>query len=561
MSIVILILALSAVKLPENSTVEFGKTTTGLGGSESELFRITQKRESVTIVYDRWGDAFRFYGDTGKIHLTNTIPFDTYQDLWDSLAAYYFFALDAGYSSKMIIAYDAHVHGHITVEYSSDTGVVSKKVSFSGLSYDRPFQRVLDVVAKMGLWATASVDQVRSGNITFALPRWTPRMLKYITESGAAPEMTRAIIALVDSTTTHKGSDWRWAAKGPLLVFAESSVSVLNAALSHRNPQVRVLALNTITDAFGDSAVPLVRKALRNSCSEVRYSAAIFLAQRGSADAMPVLYKSLRDATFTQSASAKVLLAMKTPEALDTLLAWALRAPSQQVSQVPGLGHLADERVSPILRRLFAEGLCRPSDIGKRPSDTIMFDTLATFLADDAGQNHRREDAVNALLRLDKYRDAVPAMHAAFKRWPGDVSIMDGLGALHDSTYFDTFVHYARYGSAWQKNHAACDLAYFNSDLGHELKLRVLSSDSADAYAVISFITQPDPRAYGRLISLLQDDRPGSAMVYWSCKALVALGDRRAIPELEKRLARAEPWQREHDIEPALKALREKVQR
>ena len=166
---------------------------------------------------------------------------------------------------------------------------------------------------------------------------------------------------------------------------------------------------------------------------------------------------------------------------------------------------------------------------------------------------------VNALLRLAKYRDALPAMRTAFKKWPGDGNIMYGLGVLHDSTYFDTFVHYATGGSAGQKNAAVGALAYFNSDLGRTLKLRVLSSDSASVYAVRAFITQPDPRAYSRLIALLQDEKTTRAMICWICEALGALGDRRAIPYVEKAFEESSEWGRTHYIGPALESLRRKA--
>jgi len=276
MSIVFVVLALYVAKLPESSMVEFRQTSSGLGESGTEEFTISQKDRSVIITYDKLGDSWRLRRDrdSTKTHLVNRIPVDVYQDFWDTLTAYRFFDMDSEYSNRTR-AEDAYRYGSVAVEYTSRAGVVSKRVSFSGVWYlPEPFQRVYDAVTRMSLWATASVEQVRAGNIAFALPRWTPRMLRYIRESGDAPEVTEHVLALVDSTTTHKGDRYPRGAKGALLAFGESSVSTLDSALSHTNPLVRLLVLTTITDALADRAVPSARRMLSDSFAPVRYNAA-----------------------------------------------------------------------------------------------------------------------------------------------------------------------------------------------------------------------------------------------------------------------------------------------
>ena len=239
MSIVFLALALSVAKLPESSMVEFSQTTSGWGGSRTEEFTITQKGRSVIINYGKLGDSWhlRRDRDSTRTHLVNRVPVDVYQDLWDSLGVCGFFALDTSYVSQRVVS-DAGRDGYIVAEYSTNAKTVSKRVSFSGIGYlGNPFQRVYNGVAGMSIWATASVEQVRKGNIAFALTRWTPRMLKYIRESGNAPEMTRYILALVDSTTANGRSEWSGKARGALRGLAESSVGTLDAALSHQTPQ------------------------------------------------------------------------------------------------------------------------------------------------------------------------------------------------------------------------------------------------------------------------------------------------------------------------------------
>jgi hypothetical protein len=567
MSIVFLVLSLGVAKLPESSTVEFSQTVSGMMLNSVETFRITQTGNSVRIAYDKRQSWWRGRGVNDSAHLSAPIPVDVYGDLWDSLTACRFFGLDSHYYlySQEIATDMPYKDGYVRVEYpGKDRAVSSRKVAFSGTGLPpEPLRPAFDAVTRMTVWATASVEQARAGKIAFVAERWTPRMLRYIRESGYAPEMTRDIIALVDSTTTRNGPYHRVFAQGALLAFADTALSVLDSALSHPNPQVRLLALTIVTDTLGDRAVPLARKMLGDTFGEVRYKAAIFLAKRGSTDAMPVLYESLHDSAYTQSVSARVLLDLGTAEALDTMFAWAEHASYQEVSNLiywSGIGELTDERVSPVMRRLFASGSVEPKfilrDVGKRPSDSIMFDTVAAFVHDHPG-----ERTVSALLRLSKYRDALPAMRAAFKKWPGNADLMSGLGTLHDSAYFDTFVHYSKTGSAGQKNAAVGALAYFNSDLGRELKLRVLSSESASVYAVMAFITQPDPRAYNRLIALLQDEKTTPAMICWICEALGALGDRRAIPYVEKAYRESGEWGRTRYIGPALESLRRKAKK
>jgi HEAT repeat protein len=549
-----LLLAFSLGRLPQSSTLTYYHQVAGCEDTRSEEFTIVQRGESAKVTC----------GDTTRAPVVGIVPIDAYEALWDSLQAWHFMRLDSLYCGEQHTR--MRQTRRISVEHTMRGRTASKSVTLTGWSgLGEPLPRMAEAVAQMAIWATASVDQARAGKLATALGQWTPRMLRYIKETGHATEMSEAIIRLVDSTSTSRGPGWAGLAGRALGALADSATTVLIPALSHPNPQVRLFILGILTETLKDKAVDFARAVLEDSFPAIRYNAAVFLARRGDTNVLPVLYQSLRDSLCKQQyLSAQALLALGAPAGLDTMFAWAQRVPYHDVKNLTGLNAMTDERVSLVLLRLFSARVWGSNDrkwllssLGRRPSDSLLFDSVAAFLATDSGRDNLREFTVSALLRIRGSRDALPAMQIAFANWPGDGQIMSGLGALRDSAYFDTFVHYARNGSAWQRNHAGHALAYFNSNLGRELKLQILASESVNVYAIMAFIEQPDPRAFAGLVDLLQDKRSSTAMVCWTCDALGVLGNRRAAPLLRKMRAMDEYEICRGYIDRALESLSE----
>jgi len=108
---------------------------------------------------------------------------------------------------------------------------------------------------------------------------------------------------------------------------SESAVADVANALADESPWVRhhaAEALGTIA-SDSDTAVPALAGALSDEDGQVRYTAAYSLACFGTdgAEAVPALAKALQDENrYTSGHAVTALRRIRTPEAVDTLLAW-----------------------------------------------------------------------------------------------------------------------------------------------------------------------------------------------------------------------------------------------
>jgi len=116
-------------------------------------------------------------------------------------------------------------------------------------------------------------------------------------------------------------------ALGDMGAAAESAVPDLASATSDPSERVRhhtVEALGTI-NRNPEIAVPALSRALSDEDGQVRYNAAYSLATFGTdaADAVPALAKALQDDNrYASGHAVTALRQIRTPEAVDTLLAW-----------------------------------------------------------------------------------------------------------------------------------------------------------------------------------------------------------------------------------------------
>jgi hypothetical protein len=116
-------------------------------------------------------------------------------------------------------------------------------------------------------------------------------------------------------------------ALGDMGCRAESAVPDVAHALKDAAPWVRHHAAEALGTIAGDpdTAVPALAEALSDEDGQVRYTAAYSLACFGTdgAEAVPALAKALHDENrYTSGHAVTALRRIRTPEAIDTLLAW-----------------------------------------------------------------------------------------------------------------------------------------------------------------------------------------------------------------------------------------------
>jgi HEAT repeat protein len=556
-AVVVVLVAWSAASaaLPKRSMVTYAHAG-GCIWMSSYALRATQIGDSATVevITDRLppgrADTFR-----------SRIPVDVYAMVWDSLVKTGFF------STALLPSYEGKVtrtgmqSGYISMEYDSGGITKAKRVGFHSEPTSPPeFVTVQRLASSFDPWARTTIEQFRHGDFLKALEalgrtfdvwpdgRKVSPQCEYIVRTGKAPELVRMIFDHLDKDTSTKPV---LTPNGVLMYLATRAAPAVLRELRNASPAVRSTAVGIVRRM--PSAKSLARyllPLLRDSSDRVRNEVATVLALQGRKEPATVLMRwFLAEGDSSRWSSVNIpglLVRIESKEGVDLILRWAEAKPPKTTLRVVGaLAEVRDPRVTDVYRKITEAGLADSGEwlrpmvcvIGYRPSDTILLGWVSSRLLSDTSSSLLADGAAD-LVRLSQWTRTAPLLRTLFVSRNRNPAVLQALGDVRDTTFYDSFRFYSANSDAGRRTAAVAALARFDDAESRRLRLVALNRSDVTPGIAASFETQPDPNARDRLVDLL---RSSDWLVRKAAtKALGKLGDPSVVPDLRSSVAEDE---------------------
>ena len=176
----------------------------------------------------------------------------------------------------------------------------------------------------------------------------------------------------------------------------------------------------------------------------------------------------------------------------------------------------------------------------------MLSDTASSLLADGARN----------LVRLSQWTPTAALLRNLFVSRDRNPSVLQALGDMHDTTFYDSFRFYSADSDADRRTAAVAALARFDDPESRRLRQVALNRADVTPGIVASYDTQPDPNARDRLVDLL---RSADWLVRKAAtKALGKLGDPSVVPDLRASVAQDENGYVDEDARRVIKLLERK---
>jgi HEAT repeat protein len=542
-------LSAGSAALPKRSMVKYYHG----GGCESYTsytLRATQRGDSAVVeiaASDRTGP------------FVSRVPVDVYAMVWDSL-------LGAGFFSSLLQSYSAPRYGtglyggYISLEYDSAGVRKAKKVSFSNEPMSPPeFVTAQRLASSFDPWARTTIEQFRHGDFLKALEAlgrtaedWLGSTKKspqcdYLEHTGKAPEIIRLIFDRIGRDMGPEPGPMH-AGNRVLTYFAPSALPAVLKGLRHDSPTVRSTAVGIVRRLpRAKSLVRYLLPLLRDSSDRVRNEVATVLALQGRKEPADVLMRWFLAEGDSSSWSTVdipgLLVRIESKEGIDLILRWALAKPPRTTLRVVGaLAEVQDPRVTDVYWKIIEAGLADSGEwlrpmvrvIGYRPSDTILLGWVSSRLLSDTASSLLTDGAAD-LVRLSQWTPTAPLLRNLFVSRNRNPSVLQALGDVRDTTFYDSFRFYSADSDAGRRTAAVAALARFDDAESKRLRLAALNRSDVTYGIVASFDTQPDQQARDRLVQLLRS--PSWLVRKAATKALGKLGDPSVVPDLRASVA------------------------
>jgi hypothetical protein len=259
-----------------------------------------------------------------------------------------------------------------------------------------------------------------------------------------------------------------------------------------------------------------------------------------------------------------LLVRTESKEGVDLILRWAEAKPPKTTLRVVGaLAEVQDPRVTDVYRKILEAGLADSGEwlrpmvrvIGYRPSDTILLGWVSSRLLSDTASSLLADGAAN-LVRLSQWTPTAPLLRNLFVSRNRNPSVLQALGDVRDTTFYDSFRFYSADSDAGLRTAAVVALARFDDVESRRLRLAALNRSDVTYGIVASFDTQPDQQARNRLVQLLRS--PSWLVRKAATKALGKLGDPSVVPDLRASVAEDENDYVKEDALRVIKLLERK---
>jgi hypothetical protein len=506
------------------------------------------------------------------------IPLDVYALVWDSLVRTGFF------SNALLTSYQGKVtrtgmhSGYIAMECDSGGNTKAKKVTFhADLTSYPEFVTAQRLAGSFDPWARTTMEQFRHGDFLSALnalgqtvEAWPGRAKKspqcdYMIRTGNAPEIIRLIFDCIGRDMGPEPGPMH-AGNRVLTYFAPSALPAVLKGLRHDSPTVRSTAVGIVRRLpRAKSLVRYLLPLLRDSSDRVRNEVATVLALQGRKEPADVLMRWFLAEGDSSSWSTidipGLLVRIESKEGIDLILRWALAKPPKTTLRVVGaLAEVRDPHVTRVYARIVEAGLADEGEwlrpmvrvIGYRPSDTVLLGWVSSRLHSDTASPLLADGAAN-LVRLSQWTPTAPLLRNLFVSRNRNPSVLQALGDVRDTTFYDSFRFYSADSDAGRRTAAVAALARFDDAESRRLRLVALNRSDATPGIAASFDTQPDSNARDRLVDLL---RSSDWLVRKAAtKALGKLGDPSVVPDLRSSVAEDENGYVKEDALRVIKLL------
>lgn len=541
---VLVALSVGSAALPKRSMVTYYHG----GGCESfSSYKLTATQEDDSA-------AVGIVTSNGRTAtFTSRIPIDVYAMVWDSLVEAGFFgsALLTSYQGK-VTRTGMHA-GYISMEYDSGGASKTKKVTFhADLTSVPEFITAQRLASSFDPWARTAIEQFRHGDLASTITalertfirkpdgRLASPQCDYIIANGYLPEVSRAILDYV-GRDVNTDSVWVPREMAIFEYFGERSLPEVIEALHNRGPRARALAVEMTAKLLPRKRVRYLLPLLNDRSQFIRNRVAYYLGYSHRKEAAVILmhrFKSESDSLHLSEATVP-LLRTGSQEGIDLMIRWAeARSSKTSVGLVSILAQVQDQRMSRLIGRIAEEDIPNNrswapalfSAIGYRASDTVLLGWVSSYLSSDTA-NSALENGAKSLVRLSKWVPTAGALRRLFNIRGRSPSVLQALGDLCDTTFYDSFRFYSADSDANRRTAAVAALARFDDEESRRLRLVALKRSDVTYGIVASFDTQPDPRAHDRLVELLGS--PSYLLRLAATGAVGKLGDPSVIPALK----------------------------